>query len=66
MSVDCPVCACMGSRVIDARGDGKRRRECTNCRHRWTTVEVPAARKAALERVEKAVRAAAGELGQEA
>jgi transcriptional regulator NrdR family protein len=60
--MSCPVCEAVNSVVIDTRANGTRRRECTNCRHRWTTVEVPAARKAALERVEKAVRAAAGEL----
>lgn len=56
-SLTCPLCQ-SDSRIIDTRKDS-RRRECESCRHRWTTVEIPAARKDALERVEQAVRDAA-------
>jgi transcriptional regulator NrdR family protein len=42
--VICPVCSHPTSRVLrtDAYDEEiKRRRECEQCRHRWTSVEVP-------------------------
>jgi transcriptional regulator NrdR family protein len=44
--VICPVCQHAESRVLrtDAYDECiKRRRECSQCRHRWTSVEVPEA-----------------------
>jgi transcriptional repressor NrdR len=42
----CPACGHDGDKVIDSRSvrDGlgvRRRRECSDCRHRYTTYEVP-------------------------
>ena len=42
----CPGCAAAGSsRVIDSRptreGGTRRRRVCSACKHRWSTIEVP-------------------------
>lgn len=42
----CPLCSHRDSRVLrtDAYDELiKRRRECEQCRHRWTSVEVPEA-----------------------
>lgn len=40
----CPVCGCMDSKVIDSRPSEnaaiRRRRECLNCKNRFTTYEV--------------------------
>jgi transcriptional regulator NrdR family protein len=36
--VNCPLCS-SDTFVRDTR-DGERRRECTRCRHRFTTVEI--------------------------
>jgi transcriptional repressor NrdR len=40
----CPKCGCQEDRVVDSRGSRegatiRRRRECTKCRHRFTTYE---------------------------
>lgn len=40
----CPQCQKQNSRVIETRSDDehthiRRRRECSGCRHRWTTFE---------------------------
>lgn len=44
---ECPNCKGESSKVVDSRlrADGYiyRRRECTNCKTRWTTIEVPVA-----------------------
>ena len=39
--MNCPLCQNSDSRVVGGRLP-VRRRECTKCRHRWSTVEVPA------------------------
>lgn len=43
----CPACGSSNAATIDSRylddvGWRRRRRECHACRHRWSTVEVPA------------------------
>lgn len=38
VAVNCPVCPA-GTIVLETRGD-ERRRKCTSCGHRFTTVEV--------------------------
>lgn len=45
--------------------DARRRRQCENGRHRWTTIEVVEARALAAERVARAVLDAASELAEE-
>lgn len=51
--MNCPLCS-HDSRVIDGRGT-TRRRECTHCRHRWTTVEVVKTQADKWERLEKII-----------
>lgn len=63
--MNCPTCQHPDSRVIDSRGD-RRRRECLNCRHRWTTIELMAATADAAERITKVVLEARSRLKAEA
>jgi transcriptional regulator NrdR family protein len=60
--VKCPVCNGAQNAVLEVRED-RRRRECLECRTRWTTYEIPAARLELLERLEQHAAAIAGELG---
>lgn len=42
----CPECASRRSTIVQTKkimGKVRRRRECTNCQHRWTTYEFDAA-----------------------
>ena len=46
--VPCPACGSREVGVIDSRSwedanERRRRRECSGCGHRWTTIEVPIA-----------------------
>ena len=63
--MNCPNCGSPETRVRRTDGD-HRKRECTNCRHRWTTVEVHAARFEAAEAVAGMVRDMAKRLGEPA
>lgn len=63
MSAPCSVCGHHESRVTRTDGN-RRRRECTNCRHRWTTVEVDENRLERAEKAAKAVRALAADLAE--
>lgn len=40
IGIPCPICTHQVSKVIETRGN-RRRRECLRCRHKWTTLEVP-------------------------
>jgi transcriptional regulator NrdR family protein len=59
--VKCPACNGAENAVLEVREE-RRRRECTTCRHRWTTYEVPAERLERLERLEQHAAAIAQEL----
>lgn len=48
----CPVCHDDRNAIVEHRGT-RRRRECSQCRHRWTTYEVPAERLEQLETIEQ-------------
>jgi len=37
----CPDCGCQESRVLETRGP-RRRRRCTECGYRWSTIEAVA------------------------
>ena len=58
-SMTCPVGSHEETRLLETR-EGRRRRECGQCFHRWTTYEIPAERLEKLERLEQAVTAALG------
>lgn len=53
--MECPVCHTDTSRVMHTDGP-KRRRECGHCRHRWTTIEIPAAEVDAVRAAGKLAR----------
>jgi transcriptional regulator NrdR family protein len=57
----CRVCHNEESLVVECRGT-RRRRECTRCRHRWTTYEISAERLEQLEKLEEHATAIAGVL----
>jgi len=59
--MNCPICNGAESAVLEVR-DGRRRRECTMCHHRFTTYEVPAERLEKLERLEQHAAAIAHEM----
>jgi transcriptional regulator NrdR family protein len=63
MRREMPRYFCNGAQnaVLEVREE-RRRRECTACRHRWTTFEVPAERLELLERLEGHAAAIAQEL----
>ena len=50
----CPVCTHDEIAILETR-EGRRRRECKRCCHRWTTYEISAQRLDKLERLEQAV-----------
>jgi transcriptional regulator NrdR family protein len=54
----CPVCNSEKTRVLESR-QKRRRRECSHCRHRWTTIEVEERRYvAALDAAAKVIELA--------
>jgi transcriptional regulator NrdR family protein len=58
----CPTCGAAGVGCIDSRAHPwgrRRRRECSRCLHRWTTVEMPLETAEALMRTCIAVTGAA-------
>lgn len=48
----CPVCDHPETLIVEHRGI-RRRRECQQCHHRWTTYEISAARLDELEAIER-------------
>ena len=56
----CEACNGAENTVLEVRGD-RRRRECTTCRHRWTTFEISAERLERLQRIEELAAAIAQE-----
>jgi transcriptional regulator NrdR family protein len=52
MDQKCPVCNHDENKIVEHRGS-RRRRECGQCFHRWTTYEVPAERLEQLETIEQ-------------
>lgn len=57
--MNCPICRHADSRVIHTDADAteiKRRRECLQCRHRWTTFERTQAELERLDKIREAVR----------
>jgi transcriptional regulator NrdR family protein len=59
--VNCPLCNGAQNAVLEVRGE-RRRRECADCGHRWTTFEIAAERLEKLERLEQHAAAIAQEL----
>jgi transcriptional regulator NrdR family protein len=58
----CPVCNHREAPIVEHRGI-RRRRECGECRHRWTTYEISAARLEFLETLEQHASAMADAIG---
>ena len=50
LAMSCPICQYGDSRVLHTNG-ARRRRECVNCRYRWTTVELAEGELRRLRRV---------------
>lgn len=53
--MNCPACNCK-TKIVDSRrtpdGGTRRRRECTNCKHRFSTVEIACGTLADYEKVQ--------------
>jgi transcriptional regulator NrdR family protein len=53
--MNCPICHHVDSRVIHTDADHaeiRRRRECLQCRHRWTSIEMPASEAKRLKQLQ--------------
>lgn len=51
----CPICSYEKSRVVETRGN-RRRRQCERCKHKWTTLEVPHSEYTSAIRLRERVR----------